>query len=138
MALVGTIAVPMVLVYAVAAGPLLTKVLHVHGGTGALPFFGLAMSMLALTYLATQYQLALHRSRFLVVLALGGAAQPVIMVAVGANLTGLAVGLLGLHLALAAAMLALALSRPPGAYAGADERAGADSEDAVPAAPTVA
>jgi O-antigen/teichoic acid export membrane protein len=138
MALIGTLAVPMVLVYAVAAGPILTKVLHVHGATGALPFFGLAMSMLALTYLATQYQLALHRSRFLVVLALGGAAQPVIMVAVGAKLTALALGLLGLHVTVAAAMLALALRRPPRDYAGVDERTAAGAEEPLPATPTVA
>jgi O-antigen/teichoic acid export membrane protein len=140
MALIGALAVPMVLIYAVAAKLILEKVLHVDGGEGALPFFGLAMSMLALTYLATQYQLALHRSRFLVVLALGGLAQPLILVAVGSNLTTLAVALLGLHLAVAAAMLVLALRRPSG-YVAADEptvEAGASSEEPVPPTPTVA
>jgi O-antigen/teichoic acid export membrane protein len=142
MGLVGALAVPMVLVYAVAAKPILVHILHVHGATGALPFFGLAMSMLALTYLATQYQLALHRSRFLVVLALGGLAQPVIMVAVGGSrLTALALGLLGLHVAVAAAMLVLALRRPrePGDYVEADDAtAGAAAAEPVPPAPTVA
>src|SRR5881227_1189212 len=57
MGLIAALAVPMVLVYAVAAKPILTHVLHVHGAEKALPIFGLAMSMLALTYLATQYQL---------------------------------------------------------------------------------
>jgi O-antigen/teichoic acid export membrane protein len=142
MGLVGALAVPMVLVYAVAAKPILVHILHVHGAEGALPFFGLAMSMLALTYLATQYQLALHRSRFLVVLALGGLAQPLIMVAVGGSrLTALALGLLGLHVAVAAAMLVLALRRPrePGDYVEADDAtAGASAEEPVPPAPTVA
>src|SRR3954447_7868742 len=119
MGLIAALAVPMVLIYAVAARIILEKVLHVHGAVGALPFFGLAMSMLALTYLATQYHLALHRSRFLVVLALGGLAQPLIMVAVGgARLTTLALGLLGLHLTVAAVMLTLALRHrlEPGDY----------------------
>jgi O-antigen/teichoic acid export membrane protein len=136
MALIGALAVPMVLIYAVGAGVILEKVLHVDGGEGALPFFGLAMSMLALTYLATQYQLALHRSRFLLVLALGGLAQPVILAAVGDDLTGLALALLGLHVAVAAAMLVLALRRPP-SYV--DTAVAADSADeAASPAPTVA
>jgi hypothetical protein len=140
MGLVGALAVPMVLVYAVAAGPILKHILHVSGATGALPFFGLAMSMLALTYLATQYQLALHHSRFLVVLAIAGIAQPLIMVAVGANLTTLALSLLGLHLALAGAMLVLDLRQRPsvGDYADADEPTAADASEPAPATPTVA
>jgi O-antigen/teichoic acid export membrane protein len=142
-ALVGALAVPMVLVYAVAAGPILHKVLHVHGAENALPFFGLAMSMLALTYLATQYQLALHRSRFLVVLALAGLAQPLIMVAVGGSrLTALALGLLGLHIAVAAVMMVLALRRgaQPGDYVDevddATAAAAAAAGEPVPPAPT--
>jgi O-antigen/teichoic acid export membrane protein len=140
MALVGSLAVPMVLVYAVAAKPILTKVLHVQGAVGALPFFGLAMSMLALTYLATQYQLALHRSRFLIVLGLAGAAQPLIMVAVGAKLTALALSLLGLHAVTAAAMLTFALRRPAaGGYAAeVGEPTAAGAEEPAPPAPTVA
>jgi O-antigen/teichoic acid export membrane protein len=144
-ALVMGLAVPMVLVYAVAAKPILVHILHVHGAEGALPFFGLAMSMLALTYLATQYQLALHRSRFLVVLALGGLAQPLIMVAVGGSrLTALALGLLGLHVVVAAVMLTLALRHrsEPGDYVDeADDAtvaAATAAGEPVPPAPTVA
>jgi O-antigen/teichoic acid export membrane protein len=137
MGLIAALAVPMVLLYAVAAKLILEKALHVHGGEGALPFFGLAMSMLALTYLATQYQLALHRSRFLVVLALGGLAQPLILAAVGDDLTALALALLGLHCAVAATMLTLALRRPSG-YAEPTAAAGASSEEPVTPTPTVA
>jgi O-antigen/teichoic acid export membrane protein len=133
-ALIAGLAVPMVLVYSVAAGPILHKVLHVHGAESALPFFGLAISMLALTYLATQFQLALHRSRFLAALAVAAVAQPLIMVAIGAKLTALALGLLGMHLALAATMLVLAMRR----YAVADEpTAAAGAEESAPT-PTVA
>jgi O-antigen/teichoic acid export membrane protein len=138
MALVGGLALPMVLVYAVAAKPILVHVLHVHGAVGALPFFGAAMSMLALTYLATQYQLALHHSRFLVVLALAGLAQPLIMVAVGAKLTALALSLFGLHVVVAAAMLTLDLRKRETVYAEADDPTAAGVSEPVPPTPTVA
>jgi O-antigen/teichoic acid export membrane protein len=136
MGLIVGLAVPMVLVYAVAAKPILTHVLHVHGAEKALPIFGLAMSMLALTYLATQYQLALHHSRFLVLLATAGVAQPLIMIAVGAKLTALALGLLGLQLALAAAMLTLDLRKRETVYVDAEEptAAGVASEPVTPTA----
>jgi hypothetical protein len=101
--------------------------------------------MLALTYLATQYQLALHRSRFLVVLGLAGLAQPLIMVAVGGSrLTALALGLLALHIAVAAVMMVLALRRraQPGDYVDAVDdataAAAAATGEPVPPAPTAA
>jgi O-antigen/teichoic acid export membrane protein len=136
MGLIVGLAVPMVLLYAVAAKPILTHVLHVHGAERALPLFGLAMSMLALTYLATQYQLALHHSRFLVLLATAGVAQPLIMITVGAKLTALALGLLALQLALAAAMLTLDLRKKETAYVEAEEAtaAGVASEPVTPTA----
>lgn len=111
--LVGVLAVPMVLVYAVAAKPVLEGVMHVHGAQGALPFLGLAMSLLALSYLSTQFHLALHRSRFILVLAAAGIAQPLVLVVIGARLTPLAIGLMLVQLALAAVMLTLALRRAP-------------------------
>src|SRR3954471_14295633 len=138
MGLIAALAIPMVLVYAVAAKPILTHVLHVHGAEKALPIFGLAMSMLALTYLATQYQLALHHARFLVLLAAAGIAQPVIMIAVGDKLTALALGLLGLQLVLAAAMLTLDLRRRPTDYVEAEEPTAGGVSEAVPPTPTVA
>ena len=136
MGLIAALAVPMVLVYAVAAKPILTHVLHVHGAEKALPIFGLAMSMLALTYLATQYQLALHHSRFLVLLATAGVAQPLIMITVGAKLTALALGLLGLQVLLAAAMLTLDLRRRETVQPDAEEptAAGVASEPVTPTA----
>jgi O-antigen/teichoic acid export membrane protein len=138
MALIAGLAVPMVLVYAVAAEPILVHVLHVHGAAGALPFFGLAMSMLALTYLATQYQLALHHSRFLILLAIAGIAQPLIMITVGAKLTALAVSLLGLQLVLAVAMLTLDLRKRETVYAEVEEPTAAGVSEPVPPTPTVA
>ena len=138
MALIAALAVPMVLLYAVAAKPILEHVLHVHGAVGALPFFGLAMSMLALTYLATQYQLALHHSRFLILLAIAAIAQPLIMITVGAKLTALAVSLLGLQLVLAVAMLTLDLRKRETVYAEVEEPTAAGVSEPVPPTPTVA
>jgi O-antigen/teichoic acid export membrane protein len=112
MGLIAALAVPMVLIFTVASGLVLHKIFHVHGAEGALPLFGLAMSMLALTYLATQYQLALHRSRFLALLVVAGLVQPLILAAVGAKLTALALALVSLHIVLAASMVTLALRKP--------------------------
>ena len=117
MGLVGALAVPMVLVYAVAAEPLLRIAFHVKGGAGALPLVGLAMSMLAFSYLATQFQLALHHTRFIVVLAVAALAQPLILLALGSKLTALAAGLAALNVALAAVLVTLALRRS-GLHAG--------------------
>jgi O-antigen/teichoic acid export membrane protein len=109
MGLVAALAVPMVLVYAVAAQPVLRIAFHVKGGAGALPLVGLAMALLAFSYLTTQFQLALHRTRFIVALAAAAVAQPLILLALGANLTALAAGLAALNLALAVPLVALAL-----------------------------
>jgi O-antigen/teichoic acid export membrane protein len=132
MGLIAALAVPMVLIFAVAADLVLHKILHVHGAEGALPLFGLAMSMLALTYLATQYQLALHRSRFLALLVVAGLLQPLILVAVGAKLTALALALVSLHVVLAASMVAVALRAP--ARRGYPEVTAARAEEPAPPA----
>ena len=51
----------MVLVYAVAAKPLLSAVFgpDLTGAAGALPLLGVAMALLSCAYLAVQYMLAL-------------------------------------------------------------------------------
>jgi urea transporter len=67
------------------------------------------MTMLALTYLAVQYQLALHRAWFIAVLALAAAAQPAAMIAIGGDeLRTIAMGLLGLNAVLTVLMVTLA------------------------------
>jgi O-antigen/teichoic acid export membrane protein len=111
MGLIAAIAVPMVLVYAVAAEPVLRIAFHVKGGTGALPLVGLAMALLAYTYLMTQFQLALHRTAFIVLLAAAAVAMPLTLLAIDSPLTALAVGLALLNLALAGAMALLVLPR---------------------------
>src|SRR3954447_7571326 len=100
MGLVAALGVPMVLVYTVAGKQVLDIAFHISGGTGALPLVGLAMVLLAFTYLATQFKLALHRVRFVTLLAVAAIAQPLMLLAIGSELTPLATGLAVLNLAL--------------------------------------
>jgi O-antigen/teichoic acid export membrane protein len=111
--LVAAVGVPMVLVYAVAGKQVLDIAFHVSGGAGALPLVGLAMTMLAFTYMATQFKLALHRVRFVIVLLCAAVALPLLLLAIGSELTPLAGGLAALYGVLAVVMLALTLPRRP-------------------------
>jgi O-antigen/teichoic acid export membrane protein len=107
--LIAVIAAPMVLVYTVFAETVLRVAFKLTGAADALPWLGLAMSLLALTYLAVQYQLALHKAWFIVLLAGAATAQPAVMIAIGGeDLTAIALGLLAVNLALAVAMVAAA------------------------------
>jgi glycosyltransferase involved in cell wall biosynthesis/O-antigen/teichoic acid export membrane protein len=114
LALIATAAVPMVLLYAVAAEPLLRAVFgeDLTGAAGALPWLGLAMALLASAYLAVQYLLAIGRRSFIGVLAAAAAVEVLALLAVGANLTGIALALFGLQLLCATSMLALSLRTP--------------------------
>jgi O-antigen/teichoic acid export membrane protein len=108
--LIALVAAPMVLIYSVG-GPQLMEAAFGHkfrGGADPLPWLGVAFSLLACTYLAVQYQLALHKGAFIGLLVLAAAAQPIVMIAIGAHLTGLAIGLLTIHALLTAGALALA------------------------------
>ena len=110
-------AVPMVLIYSLAAEPLLSAVFGADKtqAAGALPWLGLAMALLACAYLAVQYLLALERSGFILVLAAGAVAEVVLLLAIGADLTQVALALSALQLVCAAAVLVLSLrSAAPG------------------------
>jgi hypothetical protein len=63
------------------------------------------MSLLAGTFLAVQYLLALHRRRFLWLLAVAAVLDPVLVNAMGSNLTDVALVLVGLQAVLAAAVV---------------------------------
>ena len=106
--LIAMLGAPMVLIYAVAGEPVLRVAFKLTGAAGALPWLGLAMALLACTYLAVQYQLALHKAVFIAVLAVAALVQPVAMIAIGDELTGLAMGLMAVNGLLAAAAVALA------------------------------
>lgn len=111
---IGLLAVPAVLIFAVAAHILLKVVFgpKFTSSSDALPFLGLAMTFLAASYLVVQYHLALHRARFIFVLAVAAIVQPLVLLAIGPDLTGIALGMLGVQAVLAATLFVLAFTRP--------------------------
>ena len=90
----------MVLLYAVAAEPLLCAVFgeDFTEAAGALPWLGLAMALLACAYLAVQYLLALGRIGFLGCSRRRPPPRCSLLLVVGANLTDIALVLFGLQL----------------------------------------
>lgn len=79
----------------------------------ALPILGVAMAMLAGTYLSVQYLLALHRARFILVLAVGALLDPLLLLVAGRQLTSIALVLAGLQAVLAVVVAVLALRAGP-------------------------
>ena len=109
--LIALVATPMVLLYAVAAEPLLSTVFgeEFTDAAGALPWLGLAMALLACAYLSVQYLLALGHSRFLWLLGVAALVEPVLVVGIGAQLTQIALALLAIQATLAACVIAVSL-----------------------------
>jgi glycosyltransferase involved in cell wall biosynthesis/O-antigen/teichoic acid export membrane protein len=107
--LIAAVALPMFLVYVLAAEPLLGAVFgdDLTEAAGALPWLCLAMALLASAYLSVQYLLALHRASFLWVLGVAAVLEPVLLQGIGARLTDVAVVLFGLQLAVATVVLTL-------------------------------
>jgi fatty acid/phospholipid biosynthesis enzyme len=81
--------------------------------SGALPWLGLAMALLACVYLAVQYMLAIGRTAFIGVLAPAAAIEVLLLLIVGANLTEIALVLFCLQLVCATLVLSLSLRKPP-------------------------
>jgi O-antigen/teichoic acid export membrane protein len=109
--LIAAAGIPMVLVYAVAGRPLLESVFgeDLILASDALPWLGLAMVLLACSYLSVQYLLALGRWRFTLLLAAAVVVEVVALIAIGADLTAVALALVGLQAVCAATLLFLAL-----------------------------
>ncbi len=109
LALIAAAAVPMVLIYSVAGKPLLAAVFgdDLTRAADALPWLGLAMSLLACAYLSVQYLLAMGRASFLWVLGVAAVAEIVVLVIIGADLTAVALGLLAVQLVCAGSVLVL-------------------------------
>jgi O-antigen/teichoic acid export membrane protein len=114
--LVALAGLPMIAIYAVAGRPLLELVFGEDFAlaSDALPLLGIAMTLLASTYLCSQHLIALRVKTFLWFLALAAAAEPLLLVWVGAEPTSVALMLLGLQAVLAAAMLAASTGRAGG------------------------
>ncbi|MGA2924988.1 MAG: hypothetical protein ABSG43_03160 [Solirubrobacteraceae bacterium] len=107
-------AVPVLLIFAFGARPLLRlgfgphRLLAVH----ALLVLGIAFTVLACTYLAIQYMLALKRTWFLIVLGMVAVAEPVLLLGASRNPTGFAAVVLAIQAIGAVLAFALALRRP--------------------------
>jgi O-antigen/teichoic acid export membrane protein len=111
--LIAAAGAPMVLIYSVAGEPLLAAAFgdDLTEASDALPWLGLAMSLLASTYLSVQYLLALGRASFIGVLALGVVAEVVALVIIGADLTSVALALVAIQAVCAGTVLTLAFRR---------------------------
>ena len=109
--LIALVATPMVLLYAVAAEPLLATVFgeEFTDAAGALPWLGLAMALLACAYLSVQYLLALGHSRFLWLLGVAALVEPLLVLGIGAHLTEVALALLAIQATLAACVIAVSM-----------------------------
>ena len=109
--LIVAMAVPMVLIYSVAGEPLLRIVFgdDLTDASDALPFLGLAMSLLACSYLSVQYLLAMGKASFLFVLAAGVVAVVVLLLSIGDDLTAIALALLGIQAVCAVIILTMAM-----------------------------
>jgi O-antigen/teichoic acid export membrane protein len=111
LALIALAAVPMVLIYAVAGKPLLGAVFgdDLTGASGALPWLGVAMSLLAFAYLSVQYLLAMGRATFIWVLGAAIVVEVVALIGIGADLTAVAIALSTVQVFCAGTVLMMAL-----------------------------
>jgi O-antigen/teichoic acid export membrane protein len=110
--LIACFGVPMVLIFAVGAEPLLSAVFgeDLTEAAGALPWLGLAMALLACAYLSVQYLLALGRSSFIWVLGVAAALEVALLAGIGANLEEVALALFALQLVCATVVLTLSFN----------------------------
>jgi O-antigen/teichoic acid export membrane protein len=111
LALIAALAVPMVLVYSVAGEPLLRIVFgeDLTEASDALPFLGMAMSLLACSYLSVQYLLAMGKASFLFVLGAAVVAEVGLLLTIGDDLTAIALALFGIQAVCATTILTMAL-----------------------------
>jgi O-antigen/teichoic acid export membrane protein len=109
--LIAVCAVPMVLIYALVGEPLLGAVFgdDLTEASDALPWLGLAMALLACSYLSVQFLLAMHERAFVAVLAVAAAAEVIVLLALGAHLTRIAIALFAIQAACAACVLTVSL-----------------------------
>ncbi|MBD0281656.1 MAG: oligosaccharide flippase family protein [Thermoleophilaceae bacterium] len=109
--LIAGAAVPMFLIYVVAGKPLLGAVFgeDLTKASDALPWLGLAMTLLACAYLSVQYLLAMGRAVFIWVLAAAVFVEVAVLIGIGADLTAIALALLAVQIVCAGTTLTLAL-----------------------------
>jgi hypothetical protein len=83
------------------------------GGASSLPWLGVAMALLASTYLSVQYLLAIGRAAFIWILAVAVAVEIAVVARIGADLEEVAIALALIQAACAAVMLGVAAARTP-------------------------
>lgn len=108
-------AIPCLAIFAVAAHPLLAiafSAKRAHASSSLLPL-GAAFTVLAATYLAVQYMLALKRTWFLVAIGAVAAAEPVFLLGAPRHPPGFAGVVLAVQAVGALVALALALASHP-------------------------
>jgi len=136
--LLAIVAVPSLIVFTVAPETLLRVAFGEAfvSAADALPILGLAMTLLAVSTLAVQYMLALHRTAFLYALAVAAIAEPLLLSGGDAEMRAFAEIVLAVQAAAAVACLGLALRARPAraAVVTAPERWGpiADAPDPQP------
>jgi len=113
--LLAAVAIPSLLIFAVAAEPVLRLGFgaKLTGASDALATLCLAYTMLSAAYLAVQYLLALRHELFLVVLAAAAALELVMLPTINVSLTGYAGLVLIAQGAGAVLLLAMALRAQP-------------------------
>jgi O-antigen/teichoic acid export membrane protein len=107
--------VPVLLIFAFASHPLIKAAFGASKShaSGSLLVLGLAFTVLACTYLAIQYLLALRRTSFLVALALVAVAEPILLLNASRKTTGFATVVLGIQAVGALVAFSFALRRGP-------------------------
>jgi O-antigen/teichoic acid export membrane protein len=114
-------AVPCLLIFAVAAHPLLAIAFspkRAHASSSLLPL-GAAFTVLAATYLAVQYMLAQKRTWFLIAIGAVAVVEPVLLLQASRHPAGFAAVVLAVQAVGAAVAFTLALRRDPDAGAAA-------------------
>ena len=140
--IVAALAVPALAIFALVPHLLLEVAFgsDLTEADGALPILGAAMSLLACSYLAVQYLLALGRRQFLAPLAVLAVLEPVLLLATGVtDLVAFAAIVLCVQAATAVAMLAFgARAQPAGDDLALGAMAGPAPAAPAPPAPTPA
>jgi O-antigen/teichoic acid export membrane protein len=111
--IIAVCAVPVLLIFAVAAEPLIRIAFGAKrtGAADALLPLGLAFTVLSCTYLAVQYMLALKRTKFLIVIGAVAIAEPIFLLQASQEPRNFAFVVLGVQVA--AAILAFAMALRP-------------------------
>lgn len=111
--LVSCAAVPMIVLFAMAGGPLLGLVFgsNFMAGAKALPPLAIAMTLLATSYLCLQLLIAHDNYRFLPFLAAAATLQPIVILLAAPDLQHISLGIAALNLAITTCLV-LAVLQP--------------------------